>query len=236
MKQHIPAETCFEILSNVLSEIAENIPDTNAQAQGVITRMLDTMQRKGRDYAAGKHTWQNFERSAILIGYEAEVGVSFRQLIGTKIARLVNLLPVPDEVLAGEATFKSLNIVAPVHESLEDTWLDLANYLILYVGYADWRRMFIENHWDYFPYVAPFPEFDTTLIIRNLDGALQHQTMIRLLSALMHGDREVYNLRRARIAEGFNEFTFFGELRRYQWLNMAQQCILLQAALEVQPS
>lgn len=86
-------------------------------------QMWETMMRKGEDYSGNSHQYTSFERNAETVFIPVEH--VFLALIGVKIARLRSL---------------SEQSKAPNHESVRDSWLDLANYIVLYIAYMAWKE------------------------------------------------------------------------------------------------
>jgi hypothetical protein len=77
-------------------------------------------EKKNRDYSSQENQFENFERSAELISwFKHDTDKAFVSLIGTKLARLANLLS-KDAI--------------PENESVEDSFLDLATYCILWAA------------------------------------------------------------------------------------------------------
>lgn len=88
-------------------------------------------EKKNDDYASSKSPYENFERSAILAEwFNNPKDKSFTVLIGTKLARLSTLL---NKQYA--ANLAGVNQVNPNNESIEDSFLDLATYCILWASY-----------------------------------------------------------------------------------------------------
>jgi len=79
-------------------------------------------EKKNQDYAAPGKDFENFERSAeIASWFDKEIDKAFTILIGTKLARLATLLNADNAGLA-----------KPNNESIDDSFLDLATYCILW--------------------------------------------------------------------------------------------------------
>jgi hypothetical protein len=77
--------------------------------------------KKNQDYASLENPFSNFERSATLIEwFDDPVDKAFIALIGTKLARLAELLQ-PNRT--------------PQNESIEDSFLDLNVYCGLWAAY-----------------------------------------------------------------------------------------------------
>lgn len=78
-------------------------------------------EKKNADYASNDNPFENFERSGNLAEwFNDPIDKSFVILIGTKLARLATLLN-KDEV--------------PNNESIDDSFLDLATYVVLWKSY-----------------------------------------------------------------------------------------------------
>ena len=76
--------------------------------------------RKNQDYASEENPFSNFERSALIASwFDDRVDKSFAILVGTKLARLAELL----------------NGKTPKNESIYDTFLDLGTYCFLWGSY-----------------------------------------------------------------------------------------------------
>lgn len=97
----------------------------NGSAYGqVLIELYSLHMRKAEDYAALSNPYSNFEASARYAN--TSVDKAFDVLIGTKIARLLNLKG-------------SCN--SPNNESIEDTEIDLANYILLKKAYKKHQEM-----------------------------------------------------------------------------------------------
>lgn len=81
-------------------------------------------ERKNADYSASNKAFENFQRSAILSSwFNDDRDKAFVVLIGTKLARLATLLN------------KAGHGATPNNESIDDTFLDLATYCILWASH-----------------------------------------------------------------------------------------------------
>jgi len=89
----------------------------NHPVHGVLADMAALVESKANDYADDENVYSNFEGAAKLSGCGVET--VFHVLIGIKMERLRQLM---------EGT-------VPNHESIEDTLMDAANYLALWLGY-----------------------------------------------------------------------------------------------------
>lgn len=115
----------IQIIENRLDEMAEIMTGDSVQeiVHKLLQGMKDVIVKKGRDYSGEEHTWANFEWCAD-VGM-MDVPVVFLALMGTKFARLASLL-----------TSKG----TPNFESIDDTWLDLANYIVLFMAYQEYIK------------------------------------------------------------------------------------------------
>jgi len=92
----------------------------------LIEKCKEIHDKKSHDYASDSNPFSNFEQAASVANVTThEV---FKVLIGIKLARLSELLT---------------NNKDPKNESIEDTFIDLANYCLLWGSYYAERR--IEN-------------------------------------------------------------------------------------------
>lgn len=89
--------------------------------------MRETVTAKAADYAASDNVFENFEIASDIAGIT--VDQQFLSLIGTKVARLRNLIN------GGQAAN---------FESIEDSFIDLANYAALAAAY---RRQSLPTAW-----------------------------------------------------------------------------------------
>ncbi|HLD98225.1 MAG TPA: hypothetical protein VI815_02785 [Candidatus Nanoarchaeia archaeon] len=92
------------------------IADIIKLAESDFSECLETLRKKGNDYAAEIDGLSNFKYSGDFAGVTQEQ--SCKVLIGTKLARLRELTNNPNKVVA--------------NESVNDTIKDLINYLILW--------------------------------------------------------------------------------------------------------
>ena len=90
----------------------------------ILTELHNLHKKKAEDYAALSNPYSNFEASARYANIS--VDQAFDTLIGTKIARLLNLKESCNE---------------PNNESVEDTEIDLANYILLKKAYRRHREL-----------------------------------------------------------------------------------------------
>lgn len=115
----------FAKIQEVLHEMSKVSPeDLQEQFFTLLDEMEDLMVKKGEDYSGKKnHTWYSFDVTSDITGLT--VDQVFLALIGTKFSRLVALI--------GET-------LVPNNESLNDTFLDFANYLVLWVSYKNYLK------------------------------------------------------------------------------------------------
>lgn len=89
----------------------------NPRFAAALRRMEETHEAKSHDYATVENPYANFDFAQTLVarfaGAEDQV---FATMVGIKLARL-------GELLSGKT---------PKHESIEDSFLDLANYVVLW--------------------------------------------------------------------------------------------------------
>lgn len=119
----------FSKVPNDINEAMKDINGMHPNQLGIwdpyneiIQELLKLHAAKKSDYAQAANQFSNFEASARYAG--VTVLQSFDILIGTKIARLQNLK---------ESGNNAKN------ESIEDTEIDLANYIIIKKAYKLWR-------------------------------------------------------------------------------------------------
>lgn len=86
--------------------------------------MKDIHELKNADYSGNNNPFENFERSALIAEwFKNPIDKSFLVLIGTKLARLATLLN------------KKADGIEPNNESIDDSFLDLATYVVLWKSY-----------------------------------------------------------------------------------------------------
>jgi len=96
-----------------MSEIPEVI--------NLLEKIKSIHRKKNEDYAASGTPFENFERSSLIASwFNQDCDKSFIILIGVKLARLANLLSKKNE---------------PNNESIEDSFLDLCTYCILWAAF-----------------------------------------------------------------------------------------------------
>ena len=95
------------------------------EMDAILNRIREISQKKSADYAAAGNEFENFERSAELMGwFKDEQNKAFIWPIGTKLARLATLLNNRER--------------RPNNESIDDSFLDLVTYCILW--WANYQR------------------------------------------------------------------------------------------------
>lgn len=96
----------------------------------ILSKMKTLHENKSHDYAQDSNVFSNFEIAGNLAShFKDPVDNSFVNLIGVKIARL-------SELLSGKT---------PKNESIEDTFIDLANYCAIWGSYRIKRARFIDD-------------------------------------------------------------------------------------------
>ena len=86
----------------------------------ILARIQELHSRKNEDYSASNKPFENFERSAeIGKWFKSDSDKPYAILIGTKLARLATLLNSQRR---------------PNNESIEDSFLDLATYCVLWAA------------------------------------------------------------------------------------------------------
>jgi hypothetical protein len=91
----------------------------------LLKRMNDIHAKKNKDYADQANPFENFDRQAeVSSWFDHNIDKSFAGMMALKMARLATLLNK-----AGEPNF----------ESIEDTFIDLANYSVLW---AAWHKRY----------------------------------------------------------------------------------------------
>ena len=100
----------------------------NHPVHAVLADMAALVASKANDYADNQNVYSNFEGAARLTSQT--VDEVFHVMVGIKMERLRQLM-------SGKA---------PNHESLEDTLMDAANYLALWLGYRRSREAKLQLH------------------------------------------------------------------------------------------
>lgn len=98
--------------------ISVSIPEVDT----ILDKIRDIHKKKNDDYAAQGKQFENFERSAeIMSWFDFHIDLAFVWPIATKLARLATLL---NKKRKGEG--------GPNNESVDDSFLDLVTYCILW--------------------------------------------------------------------------------------------------------
>jgi len=110
----------------------------------MLDKMREILVRKAHDYAQDKNRYSNFEFAGWMLKWAVDSGVtgeslSFLSPIATKLARIIELV----------GANKAAN-----NESLEDSFVDLANYALLWANYLKRQNLPL----------CPYPEFHKTCI------------------------------------------------------------------------
>jgi hypothetical protein len=114
-------ERGLEYVAKVIDEVLR--VSKTAAINTLLEEMYNLMVRKGQDYSGTGHQWTSFELQGELTQKPPEE--VFISLMALKFARLVSL------VRAGHV---------PNFESMRDSWLDFANYAVLFTAYIDWKN------------------------------------------------------------------------------------------------
>lgn len=96
---------------------------TSVGIQAIVTileSMKNSLVKKGDDYSGRDNTFLAFEEGAAFAGHN--VVSQFRSLLGIKVARIKNL-------------HRSAAHHQPNNETLIESYMDLANYLVLYMAF-----------------------------------------------------------------------------------------------------
>ncbi len=88
-------------------------------------------EKKNKDYASQDNQYENFNRAATLISwFKNDFDKTYVNHIATKLARLATLLNSKEE---------------PNNESIEDSFLDLCTYCILWSANYNYRLQFLQK-------------------------------------------------------------------------------------------
>lgn len=108
-----------------------------AQLGGLLSKLSDTLTKKGKDYSPEQDVFGNFKFAANTANIT--VDESILNLIGIKVARISNLMP------------KGMGQV-PNFESIEDSILDLMGYsALLYLSMVEYKSLLDELNDDITP-------------------------------------------------------------------------------------
>lgn len=113
--------------------------NTRPLIEAFLQKQLQVIYSKAHDYAQDEDVHSNFKYSDMVASRFKEPYLSYAVLIGTKLARLA-------ELLGGKE---------PKNESIEDSFLDLANYVALMM--ERWKFEQAANQYNV-EYVHPTPE------------------------------------------------------------------------------
>lgn len=105
-------------------------PSRNPIYSEILSKMKTLHENKSHDYAQDSNVFSNFEIAGNLASHFKDgTDRAFVVLIGVKIARL-------SELLSGKT---------PKNESIEDTFIDLANYCAIWGSYRIKRARIVED-------------------------------------------------------------------------------------------
>lgn len=92
----------------------------------LLEKMAETHDKKNHDYANNDNPFQNFERAAVIVSWFTNpVDQTFAAIIGIKLSRLAELRSAGKE---------------PNNESVEDSFLDNANYNAIWAAWDIWNN------------------------------------------------------------------------------------------------
>lgn len=115
-----------QIINDFIDRLEKTSADPDARRE-LFAKIRNILARKGDDYSfAGEHPWTAFEDNAFISDQKPEI--VFRVIVGLKIIRSMRLI------------FKELAGKEPSNESVDNTMLDLVNYLILFLTYVQATR------------------------------------------------------------------------------------------------
>lgn len=101
--------------------------DFNKHLSELLSKLSDTLMKKGADYASKNEVFSNFQQAANIANIT--INQSLMNMIGVKIARLSNLMP------KGQGQ-------VPNFESVNDTILDMMGYsALLYISLLEYRGL-----------------------------------------------------------------------------------------------
>jgi hypothetical protein len=93
----------------------------------ILSRIQSIHEKKNEDYATDGKSYENFERASVIAAwFNDPIDKTFVTLIGVKLARLAVLRNKKSD---------------PNNESIEDTFLDLATYSILWAANSTYRML-----------------------------------------------------------------------------------------------
>ena len=107
------------------------------QLEGLLSKLSDTLTKKGKDYSPEQDVFGNFKFAANTANITRDE--SILNLIGIKVARISNLMP------------KGMGQV-PNFESIEDSVIDLMGYsALLYLSMVEYKSLLNELEDDITP-------------------------------------------------------------------------------------
>lgn len=116
-----------EILQEVFHELnspSKDHPELDVTKEELLDSLYEMIVGKGEDYSGPqKHTWMSFVIEAMMSN--VSVDTIFLTSFARKFARLISLL--------GEDREENF-------ESVEDSWMDLLGYLILFIAWKRFQR------------------------------------------------------------------------------------------------
>lgn len=106
----------------------EPLVESDLKPEDILRAGIQLMEKKGHDYTkdSTKDRYENFDKAAVVISwFDDSIDKAFAARIGDKLARLSALLNKNEE---------------PNFETLEDTFIDLANFSGLWAANREYRR------------------------------------------------------------------------------------------------
>lgn len=93
-----------------------------------LVKIHEIQHKKKQDYASSEDRYDNFKRAGYVIGwFKHDMDKTFVNHIATKLARLATLLNHESHT-------------GPQNEPIEDSFLDLATYCVLWATYREGKR------------------------------------------------------------------------------------------------
>lgn len=115
---NIQCPLCRKIIVSIVSVKTENIHPSESEFVNIINKMMVIHQKKKEDYTLSNDSHENFKRAESIAKWFNDIEhIGYVYMIGIKLARLATLLN---------------NKSVPNNESIEDTFIDLANYCVLW--------------------------------------------------------------------------------------------------------
>lgn len=127
LNQGLWEQTAEDGEAAALAQMLMDLRQYNPPYFEMISNIIKTHLKKAHDYAKSGDPYSNFRHSAAIAGVDPLT--VFLVMIGVKIARLNSLYSEGKE---------------PNNESIEDTWLDLANYAIIGAAFVAGGRSMID--------------------------------------------------------------------------------------------